>query len=111
MTNVLISFSSTLGHAVDEHADAPEIAPLKDKFEHVSSTLWRQREDYCAKIIQTFYRKSIQKQQRRASRIEELAERSDKYDDEYDDEHFESFYAKQPDDEITILSGNIPIST
>uniref|UniRef100_A0AAN0LJ60 Multifunctional fusion protein n=3 Tax=Arthropoda TaxID=6656 RepID=A0AAN0LJ60_9ACAR len=49
------------GHVIDEQADIPEILPTKDKFEHISSTLWRQREDYCAIVIQQFYRNYVRK--------------------------------------------------
>ncbi|XP_076332245.1 sodium channel protein para-like isoform X8 [Tachypleus tridentatus] len=47
-------FFATKGHVIEETAELAEAVPAKDdrKFGQVSSTLWRQREEYCARVIQ-----------------------------------------------------------
>ncbi|XP_013785136.1 sodium channel protein para-like, partial [Limulus polyphemus] len=47
-------FFATKGHVIEESAELAEAVPSKDnrKFQPISSTLWRQREEYCARVIQ-----------------------------------------------------------
>ncbi|XP_022243584.1 sodium channel protein para-like [Limulus polyphemus] len=47
-------FFATKGHVIDETVELAEVVPAKDnrKFHPISSTLWRQREEYCAHVIQ-----------------------------------------------------------
>lgn len=54
-------FFARKGHAIEETAELAEVAPPKiGEFEHISSTLWRQRENYCARMIQNTWRRFIQ---------------------------------------------------
>lgn len=50
-------FFARKGAAIEETQELAEIAPLKGQFEHISSTKWRQREEYAAKVIQSSWRK------------------------------------------------------
>lgn len=47
------------GNPIEETAEIGEIQTRPDEadYEPVSSTLWRQREEYCARIIQNAWRK------------------------------------------------------
>ncbi|XP_042204468.1 sodium channel protein para-like isoform X4 [Homarus americanus] len=55
-------FFARKGNPVEESADIGEVAPAPDRpgYEPVSSTLWRQREEYCARLIQQAWRKHRQ---------------------------------------------------
>ncbi|XP_075226668.1 sodium voltage-gated channel paralytic [Lycorma delicatula] len=58
-------FFARKGNPIDETAELGEVAPGRPDevgYEPVSSTLWRQREEYCARLIQNAWRKH--KQQR-----------------------------------------------
>ena len=59
-------FFARKGNPVEETAELGEVTAHADRpdYEPISSTLWRQREDYCARLIQSAWRKS-NKQQRR----------------------------------------------
>lgn len=52
------------GNPIEETAEIGEIQTRPDEadYEPVSSTLWRQREEYCARIIQNAYKKYKAKQ-------------------------------------------------
>lgn len=50
-------FFARKGAAIEETQELAEIAPLKGQFEHISSTMWRQREEYAARVIQSSWRK------------------------------------------------------
>lgn len=52
-------FFARKGNAIDEAVEINEVqvAPDRPGYEPVSSTLWRQREEYCARLIQTAWRK------------------------------------------------------
>lgn len=50
-------FFARKGAAIEETQELAEIAPLKGQFEHISTTMWRQREEYAARIIQSGWRK------------------------------------------------------
>lgn len=50
------NFFASKGAAIEETQELAEIAPLKGEFEHISSTMWRQREHYAARIIQNAFR-------------------------------------------------------
>lgn len=52
-------FFARKGNAIDEAVEINEVqlAPDRPGYEPVSSTLWRQREDYCARLIQSAWRK------------------------------------------------------
>nr|XP_045613229.1 sodium channel protein para-like isoform X8 [Procambarus clarkii] len=55
-------FFARKGNPVEDSADIGEVAPAPDRpgYEPVSSTLWRQREEYCARLIQQAWRKHRQ---------------------------------------------------
>lgn len=52
-------FFARKGNAIDEAVEINEVqvAPDRPGYEPVSSTLWRQREEYCARLIQNAWRK------------------------------------------------------
>ncbi|GJQ68184.1 para [Trypoxylus dichotomus] len=52
-------FFARKGNDIDETVELSEVQekPKADGYEPVSSTLWRQREDYCARLIQNAWRK------------------------------------------------------
>ena len=50
-------FFARKGAAIEETQELAEIAPLKGQFEHISTTMWRQREEYAARIVQSAWRK------------------------------------------------------
>jgi voltage-gated sodium channel type II alpha len=52
-------FFARKGNAIEETAELAEVQPRPDEagYEPVSSTLWRQREEYCARLIQHAWRK------------------------------------------------------
>lgn len=99
------------GHPIDEKAaDIPEVTPLKGRFEHVSSTLWRMREDYCASIIQQFFRKYVLKRTAVEGSAEDgdevtaafdpdEEEEEDDEEDEEDDEELDDEDASLADDD------------
>ncbi|KAA0200133.1 voltage gated sodium channel [Hyalella azteca] len=55
-------FFARKGSPVEESVDMGEVAPAVDRpgYEPVSSTLWRQREEYCARLIQQAWRRHRQ---------------------------------------------------
>ncbi|RXG73582.1 Sodium channel protein para [Armadillidium vulgare] len=55
-------FFARKGNPIEETADIGEVGPANDRpgYEPVSSTLWRQREEYCARLIQQAWRKHRQ---------------------------------------------------
>ena len=55
-------FFARKGNPVEDNADMGEVAPATDRpgYEPVSSTLWRQREEYCARLIQQAWRRHRQ---------------------------------------------------
>ena len=59
-------FFARKGNPVEETAELGEVTAHADRqdYEPISSTLWRQREDYCARLIQHVWRKT-NKQKRR----------------------------------------------
>ena len=54
-------FFARKGNPVEETAELGEVTAQADRpgYEPISSTLWRQREEYCAKMIQNVWRKQI----------------------------------------------------
>lgn len=52
-------FFARKGNAIEETGEISEVAPRADEpnYDPVSSTLWRQREEYCARLIQNAWRK------------------------------------------------------
>ncbi|XP_066904493.1 sodium channel protein para isoform X5 [Halyomorpha halys] len=59
-------FFARKGNPIEETAELGEVAPGRPDevgYEAVSSTLWRQREEYCARLIQTAWRKHKQARQ------------------------------------------------
>lgn len=52
-------FFARKGNAIEETGELGEVAarPDEEGYEPVSSTLWRQREEYCARLIQNAWRK------------------------------------------------------
>lgn len=57
--HLIPSYVFCVGNPIEETAEIGEIQTRPDEvdYEPVSSTLWRQREEYCAKVIQTAYMK------------------------------------------------------
>ena len=55
-------FFARKGNAIEETAELGEVQARPDEvgYEPVSSTLWRQREEYCARLIQHAWRKHKQ---------------------------------------------------
>lgn len=51
------NFFASKGAAIEETQELAELAPRKGEFEHISSTMWRQRQIYAARIIQIAFRK------------------------------------------------------
>ena len=49
----------SIGNPVEETAELGEVTAHADRpgYEPISSTLWRQREDYCARLIQGAWRR------------------------------------------------------
>lgn len=64
-------FFARKGNPIEETAELGEVQARPDEagYEPVSSTLWRQREEYCARLIQNAWRKH--KQQREGAECEE----------------------------------------
>ncbi|KAL6432412.1 hypothetical protein ACFW04_006775 [Cataglyphis niger] len=64
-------FFARKGNPIEETGELAEVQPRPDEagYEPVSSTLWRQREEYCARLIQNAWRKH--KQQRLGGPSEE----------------------------------------
>lgn len=52
-------FFARKGHVIEETAELAEVSPHADVpgYEPISSTLWRQREEYCARVIQQAWRR------------------------------------------------------
>lgn len=52
-------FFARKGNPIDETIELSEVQVAVDRpgYDPVSSTLWRQREEYCARLIQTAWRK------------------------------------------------------
>ncbi|KAF7492427.1 Sodium channel protein para [Sarcoptes scabiei] len=73
-------FFARKGHVIEETAELAEVAPMKlGQFEHISSTLWRQREVYCSKIIQKVWRDYLKRKKQFAtnqSRLNTIEEES-----------------------------------
>lgn len=44
------------GKLIQDTPEIEEVLPQKGRFEHISSTFWRQREEYCARLIQQAWR-------------------------------------------------------
>lgn len=55
------NFFASKGATIEETQDLAEIAPVKQEFDHISTTLWRQRENVAAAIIQSAWRRHQQK--------------------------------------------------
>ncbi|XP_047500155.1 sodium channel protein para-like [Penaeus chinensis] len=55
-------FFARKGNPIEDSGDMGEVGPPTDRpgYEPVSSTLWRQREEYCARLIQQAWRKHRQ---------------------------------------------------
>ena len=83
------------GNPVEETAELGEVTAHADRpgYEPISSTLWRQREDYCARLIQGAWRRRGQPIQdelfgsRLGSRsvLDAVAEEASEEDEEDDD--------------------------
>lgn len=70
-------FFARKGNPVEESLDIAEVQGRPDEvgYEQVSSTLWRQREEYCARLIQNAWRKH--KRQRSEGGVQEHPEQED----------------------------------
>lgn len=79
-------FFARKGNPVEETAELGEVTAHVDRpeYEPISSTLWRQREDYCARLIQGAWRRSNRQQRRFLEDLEE--EEEEDYEDEEDEE-------------------------
>jgi len=53
-------FFARKGNPVEETAELGEVTAQADRpgYDPISSTLWRQREEYCARMIQTVWRRN-----------------------------------------------------
>ena len=69
-------FFARKGNPVEESADIGEVAPTVDNpgYEPVSSTLWRQREEYCARLIQQAWRRHRQNKEQSSLSVGESRE-------------------------------------
>ncbi|KAH9506937.1 hypothetical protein DERF_011641 [Dermatophagoides farinae] len=69
-------FFARKGHVIEETAELAEVAPVKlGQFEHISSTLWRQREEYCSSVIKKVWneyrQRKFEQQQQKLNTITE----------------------------------------
>ncbi|XP_066584602.1 sodium channel protein para isoform X5 [Prorops nasuta] len=58
-------FFARKGNPIEETGELAGVRPGETGYEAVSSTLWRQREEYCARLIQNAWRKHRQHEQQR----------------------------------------------
>ncbi|ODM88180.1 Sodium channel protein para [Orchesella cincta] len=79
-------FFARKGNAIEEAVEINEVQVALDRpgYEPVSSTLWRQREEYCARLIQNAWRKH-KNQQAGGSQPSEGQEGGSKKEDDTDD--------------------------
>lgn len=72
-------FFARKGNAIEETVELSEVQVALDRpgYEPVSSTLWRQREEYCARLIQIAWRKH--KHLRAQSQAESHTDTDDKF--------------------------------
>ena len=63
-------FFARKGNPVEETAELGEVTAQADRpgYEPISSTLWRQREEYCARMIQSVWRKNYKTENEAQSR-------------------------------------------
>lgn len=56
-------FFARKGNPIEDAAELNEVQMHQDRpgYEPVSSTLWRQREEYCARVIQIIWKRFVQK--------------------------------------------------
>jgi voltage-gated sodium channel type II alpha len=81
-------FFARKGNPVEETAELGEVTAHSDRpgYDPISSTLWRQREDYCARLIQNAWRRrTFNPTTSRFSAMHDLNE-EDEFDDDEDDE-------------------------
>lgn len=68
-------FFARKGHVIEESAELAEVAPMKlGQFEHISSTLWRQREVVCARILQQAWREYMRKRRQQPTGLQTIEE-------------------------------------
>ena len=87
-------FFARKGHVIEETAELAEVAPMKmGQFEHISSTLWRQREVHSARILQKGWREYLKFRQpvQKLDRIEEGDEDHSSQQDSPNDKNRQSF--------------------
>ena len=77
-------FFARKGNPVEETAELGEVTAHTDRpgYEPISSTLWRQREDYCARLIQTAWRR----RGRYPGKLDDVEEEDEDDLDDTDDE-------------------------
>ena len=77
-------FFARKGNPVEETAELGEVTAHTDRpgYEPISSTLWRQREDYCARLIQTAWRR----RGRYPSKLDDVEEEDEDDIEDTDDE-------------------------
>ncbi len=89
-------FFARKGNPVEETAELGEVTAHTDRpgYEPISSTLWRQREDYCARMIQSAWRRrsvtnagggSVLNSKPSGSRLDDFNE-EDEYEEESEEE-------------------------
>ena len=77
-------FFARKGNPVEETAELGEVTAHTDRpgYEPISSTLWRQREDYCARLIQTAWRR----RGRYSTKLDDVEEEDEDDVDDTEDE-------------------------
>lgn len=56
-------FFARKGNPIEDAAELTEVQMHQERpgYEPISSTLWRQREEYCARVIQVIWKRFVQK--------------------------------------------------
>jgi len=99
-------FFARKGNPVEETAELGEVTAHVDRpeYEPISSTLWRQREDYCARLIQGAWRRSNKQQRRFLEDLEEEEEEDYEDEDEEEDEEEEEEDDCEPQEQDRLVS-------
>merc|ERR1719219_529198 len=76
-------FFARKGNPVEETAELGEVTAQADRpgYDPISSTLWRQREEYCARLIQSAWRRKMGPAESDPETVSETTEEDDEEDD------------------------------
>ncbi|ODM91683.1 Sodium channel protein para [Orchesella cincta] len=87
-------FFARKGNAIEDAVEMNEVhvSPDRPGYEPVSSTLWRQREEYCARLIQNAWRKH--------KNIRSTSQQGDILDERHEDQAEENFNSAIVVDEV-----------